>query len=178
MRGEPLARAPAPPAQAGCCQQIPHPTSKPLPRSSCISKGSRDVVTATSLAPRMARGPLTGGRCRASGWTSSPLHTYCQSAKSCLPCGPGTHRRGEHPRGQPATAPGVCQALIRLRASADAAGFSSQPGKEASAQPGAGRQCNGCRDAQGCGIPWESPAGIGMQCTGATGRLLQSCGMP
>lgn len=104
----------------------------------------------TSPAPCMAWRPLRGGRCRAG--TRPPPHSTpiaCQPKAACPVAlnsawGLILHLvRGEHPRRRPATPPGVCQALIRLCACRDAAGFSSQPGKEASAQPGAERQWGG-----------------------------------
>ena len=55
--------------------------------------------------------------------------------------------KAERPSGQPTAPPGVCQALIKLCACIDAAGFSSQPDKEGSAQPDAGQQRDGCMDA-------------------------------
>lgn len=65
------------------CAPLPMPSSA-LP----AFPGELRVITATSLALRMAQGPLKGGRCRLSGQTSSPSHTYRQPAKSYPPRGP------------------------------------------------------------------------------------------
>lgn len=127
MWGEPPALATAPSAQAGCCQQIPRPTAKPLPSSGCISKGSQGVMTAQGgrQAPLLMwhKAPLRGGRRGASSRTSSPPHAYRQPAKSCPPRGPefspGTHpvspegkapkRMARHsPRGLPDADKAVC----------------------------------------------------------------------
>lgn len=190
MYGEPPAPATAPPAQADCCQQIPSPTAKALPRSGCVSKGSRDVVTARGRrqAPLLVRhrdlsevgcaGPAAGPPPHYTLTASQAKTTSSaavNSARGLMPC----LGKGKHPKGPPATPPRACQAPIRLRACIDTAGFGSQPGKEASTLPGVGQQRDRCRDARGCSIPWESPAGIGMQYIGATGQLSRrSCGMP
>lgn len=110
MWGEPPALATAPTVQAGCCQQILHPTAKPLPRSSCISKGSRDVITAQGggQAPLLlwhgdlsevgGAGPVAGPPPHRTPIASQPKAAHpvaLNSAQGLILC----PRRGECPRG-------------------------------------------------------------------------------
>lgn len=132
---------PAPPAQTGCCQQIPqilHPTANALLISGCISRGAE--MSSLSQAWLLTwHGDLSKVGGAGSVDRPPPHHTPTASQPKAarpaalnsdwelIPC-PG---KGECPRGRTAATPlGVCQVLISFHDYTDAAGVGSQPGKD------------------------------------------------
>lgn len=158
----------SPPAQAGCCPQIPRPTAKPLPGSGCISRGGgRGVVTARggrttspgNLSEGAGMGPAARPPPRRTPIANKPnaaLPTALNLAWELITC---PCWEGKAPTGGPAAPPGLCQAAIRPRVCTAAAGCGSLPGTKASTQPGTGPGgMQGSRDAQIRSIPRGSRA--------------------